>query len=201
MAEDAANARTSSNLPPRIFVGNYPYNTPEADLHRLFSTCGEIISLKPFRQRGTERGCCLVQYAARAAADRAIETLHDTDFNGRRLNVEFSRHDVGPREPSPPRYHHDLPPYRAPPPIYRDDVLPYRDRYDDRYPYARDLYDRYPYDRDPYARDMYERRDRDPYGRFDRYEAFPDRRYDRPSPERRPRDDAYGPMDDRRRRF
>jgi RNA recognition motif-containing protein len=193
MAEDTAELRAGSTLPPRVFVGNYPYNTPEAELFRAFSNCGNVISLKPFRQRGTERGCCLIQYATRAGADRAIETLHESDFNGRRLNVEFSRHDVGPRDPSPPRYRYDGPPYRPPPPIYRDDALPYRDRYDERYAYPRDPYDRYPYERDPYGRDPYERRDRDPYGRMDRY--------GRPSPDRRPRDDPYGPMDDRRRRF
>jgi RNA recognition motif-containing protein len=188
MTEDATDPRTGSALPPRIFVGNYPYNTPESELHRSFSDFGEIISLRPFRQRGTERGCCLIQYATRVAADRAIETMHDADFNGRRLNVEFSRHDVRPREPSPPRYRYDDPQYRLPPPVYRDDLPGYRDRYDDRY-----AYDRYPYDRDPYGRELYERRYR--------YDGFPDRRYDRPPLERRSRDDPYDPLDDRRRRF
>jgi RNA recognition motif-containing protein len=129
-------------MPRRIFVNNFPYTSREEELRAFFAQAGEIVSLKLLTtQSGSLRGQALIQYATAQAGEEAIRRFDGAEFNGRRLNVEYSRQgDHPPRRRSPPR--------RSPP------FDPRRHDYESRYP-------RYP----PYDPYEYEERfRRPPYG-------------------------------------
>lgn len=80
-----------------IYVGNLPYDTTEAQLVELFSQHGEVhrASLVNDRETGRPRGFGFVEMPNQDEANRAIEVLGGTDFNGRPLTVNEARRNTG----------------------------------------------------------------------------------------------------------
>ncbi len=72
----------------KIYVGNLPWSTTEAELRDLFSTFGEVQSAAVITDRdtGRSRGFGFVELDA-AGADKAISELDGRDFGGRPLRV------------------------------------------------------------------------------------------------------------------
>ncbi|MEO6785960.1 MAG: hypothetical protein ABI318_07485 [Chthoniobacteraceae bacterium] len=85
---------------PRLYVGNLSYDATESDLSNLFNGVGKVQSAEIVTHRDTYRskGFGFVTMLTVDEAIRAVETLHDKDFMGRRLVVTGSRSD-GVREP------------------------------------------------------------------------------------------------------
>ncbi|MEO6741226.1 MAG: hypothetical protein ABIP20_13315 [Chthoniobacteraceae bacterium] len=85
---------------PRLYVGNLSYDAAESDLMNLFNGVGKVQNAEIVTHRETERskGFGFVTMLTVDEAIRAVETLHDKDFMGRRLVVTGSRSD-GVREP------------------------------------------------------------------------------------------------------
>jgi RNA recognition motif-containing protein len=82
-------------LAQKIYVGNLPFTSSEADVERLFAEYGEVISvaLPTDRETGRPRGFGFVEMGNDDAA-KAISSLNGTDFDGRQLNVNEAK----PRE-------------------------------------------------------------------------------------------------------
>lgn len=84
----------------RIYVGNIPFGVKDNDLRALFSSHGEVVSVNIIsdRETGRSRGFAFVEMEA-ASADKAIESLNNTDYNGRTLRVNEAREraESGPR--------------------------------------------------------------------------------------------------------
>ncbi len=82
----------------RLFVGNLPYQTSDADLEALFTQAGPVESVRVMRDNATgrARGFAFVEMQTDAGAQAAIDTLHQKDFGGRALAVNEAR-------PQPPR--------------------------------------------------------------------------------------------------
>ena len=82
----------------QLYVGNLPYTTDDADLARLVSQYGEVISahVPTDRETGRARGFGFVEVAD-AAAEAVIRALHGSTFGGRTLTVNEAR----PREDRP----------------------------------------------------------------------------------------------------
>jgi RNA recognition motif-containing protein len=76
----------------RIYVGNLPYTSEEADVERLFSEYGEVlaVALPMDRETGRKRGFGFVEMSSEDAS-KAIEALDGSDFGGRRLTVNQAR--------------------------------------------------------------------------------------------------------------
>ncbi|MGH9831808.1 MAG: RNA recognition motif domain-containing protein, partial [Blastocatellia bacterium] len=57
-------------MPVRIFVGNLPYNTTEAELREHFSAVGPLtyVSLPTDRETGQPRGFAFLEFNDRAQA-------------------------------------------------------------------------------------------------------------------------------------
>lgn len=104
------NGRNSTeyySLPPeqicRVFVGNLSYNTNWQSLKDHFAHIGDIdfasVLLNGDR---TSKGCGMVNFRTHEDAMRAVETLHDSDLDQRRISVKL---DVDGRfkERPPPR--------------------------------------------------------------------------------------------------
>lgn len=83
----------------RLYVGNLPYQTEEAQLRSLFEQEGrqvEEVKIVTDRETGRPRGFAFVEMATDAQAQAAIGSLHGKPFGGRPLTVSEAR-DRAPR--------------------------------------------------------------------------------------------------------
>lgn len=80
----------------KLYVGNLPFSTSEAELREVFAAYGEVTSasLVMDRETGRPRGFGFVEFANAEDAKAAIEALHGKNFGGRDLTVNEAR----PRE-------------------------------------------------------------------------------------------------------
>jgi RNA recognition motif-containing protein len=72
----------------KIYVGNLPFSTTDADLRQLFANHGEVLSASVVmdRESGRSRGFGFVEMDT-ATATSAISALDGCDFAGRSLRV------------------------------------------------------------------------------------------------------------------
>jgi len=77
----------------KLYVGNLPYETTEADLQALFASSGEVSTVNLVRDRATgqARGFAFVEMGNTEGAQRAISELHQRPFGGRNLTVNEAK--------------------------------------------------------------------------------------------------------------
>jgi len=78
----------------RLYVGNIPYQTSEADLRALFEEGGgqvQEVKIVTDRETGRPRGFAFVELASDAEAEAAVGVLNGKDFGGRPLTVSEAR--------------------------------------------------------------------------------------------------------------
>ena len=85
----------------RLFVGNLSYQTIENDLQEYFSQAGVVTSVNLMLDKftGKSRGFAFVEFASPAEAQKAVDTFHGKEFQGRALTVNIAQ----PKEDRPPR--------------------------------------------------------------------------------------------------
>jgi cold-inducible RNA-binding protein len=99
----------------KLFVGNFPYDTAEADLEALFSQAGTIDTVRVMRDMATgrARGFAFVEMQSDDEAQAAIQQFNGADMGGRALVVNEARPKPefsgagggqGPRRRSEPRW-------------------------------------------------------------------------------------------------
>lgn len=89
----------------RLFVGNLPYNTTEAELREHFSAVGPLsyLAVPTDRETGRPRNFAFVEFADRAQADEAIRRFNNQLFKGRPLTLnEAHARNERPRNERPP---------------------------------------------------------------------------------------------------
>lgn len=86
----------------RLFVGNLSFQTTEADLQDYFGQVGVVKSANLMMDKvtGRSRGFGFVEFATAEEAKKAVEQLHNKEFQGRALTVNIAR----PREERAPRW-------------------------------------------------------------------------------------------------
>lgn len=86
-----------SLMAKNIYVGNLPWQTTQDDLYQLFSQYGQVSKAQVIsdRETGRSRGFGFVEMPDDAEAQKAIEALNESQFNGRPLTVNEAK----PREP------------------------------------------------------------------------------------------------------
>ena len=97
-------------MPVRLFVGNLPYETTEAEIREHFSPVASpsYIYLPTDRESGRPRGFAFVEFDNQAQADEALRRFNNQPFKGRPLAVneararESSPGPGGPRRNTPP---------------------------------------------------------------------------------------------------
>lgn len=79
----------------KIYVGNLPWSTTEADLRDLFARFGEVQSAAVItdRETGRSRGFGFVELEE--GAEKAIAELDGRDFGGRTLRVNEAQQKRG----------------------------------------------------------------------------------------------------------
>lgn len=77
----------------KLYVGNIPYETGEAELQALFAGVGQVESVRVMRDQATgrARGFAFVEMATDEDAQQAIAQLNDRQFEGRSLAVNEAR--------------------------------------------------------------------------------------------------------------
>ena len=77
----------------KLYVGNLPYETGEAQLQELFARAGTVDSVKVMRDMATgrARGFAFVEMSTDAEAQRAITELNNYQLDGRGLTVNEAR--------------------------------------------------------------------------------------------------------------
>ena len=77
----------------KLYVGNLPYETTEADLQELFEASGQVSSINIVRDRATgqARGFAFVEMADSDAAQKAINDLDKRPYGGRSLTVNEAK--------------------------------------------------------------------------------------------------------------
>jgi cold-inducible RNA-binding protein len=88
--------------PTRLFVGNLSYQTGENDLQDYFNQAGAVtaVNLMLDKMTGKSRGFAFVEYGSADEAQKAIDSFHNKEFQGRPITVNVAR----PREERPPRF-------------------------------------------------------------------------------------------------
>lgn len=83
----------------KLYVGNLPYTTVDADLQALFSEAGTVKSAQVIkdRQSGRSKGFGFVEMSSDEEAQSAITMFHGKDYSGRPLTVNIAR----PRDDRP----------------------------------------------------------------------------------------------------
>lgn len=82
-----------------IYVGNLPWSTTSDDLYAMFSPFGAVSKSQIItdRETGRSRGFGFVEMPDDAEAQKAIDALNESPFNGRPLTVNEAK----PREARP----------------------------------------------------------------------------------------------------
>jgi RNA recognition motif-containing protein len=77
----------------RLYVGNLPYSTGEAELQELFSRAGTVESVRVMRDpaTGRARGFAFVEMATDEEAQKATTELNQYSIGGRSLTVNEAR--------------------------------------------------------------------------------------------------------------
>lgn len=77
----------------KLYVGNLPYQTTEADLQALFEAIAPVdkINMMMDRATGRPRGFAFVEMSDGDGATRAISELDRRDFGGRSLTVNEAK--------------------------------------------------------------------------------------------------------------
>lgn len=85
----------------KIYVGNLPYGTRDADLEDLFSQYGNVSSAQVIIDRDSNRskGFGFVEMETNSEAQQAISELNGAELQGRTIKVNEAK----PRESRPPR--------------------------------------------------------------------------------------------------
>jgi RNA recognition motif-containing protein len=77
----------------KLYVGNLPYQTTEADLQALFEASGEVAAINVVRDRATgqARGFAFVEMRDAEGAQKAIRELDRHSYGGRNLTVNEAK--------------------------------------------------------------------------------------------------------------
>ncbi len=73
----------------KLYVGNLPFDTTEAELNETFGKHGALRSVKIItdRETGRSRGFAFVEFEDAASADAAQQALNGQQMGGRDLRV------------------------------------------------------------------------------------------------------------------
>lgn len=71
-----------------VFVGGLARSLTEDKVHKVFSTCGEIMDMRLIKdQKGNLKGFGFVRFATKEAADKALKELSGSVLEGKKIGV------------------------------------------------------------------------------------------------------------------
>ncbi len=81
----------------KIYVGNLPYETTEADLRATFNVCGTIDTADVIfdRYTGKSKGFAFITFADESSVNDAINKFNGKEVSGRRMKVSEAKEKTG----------------------------------------------------------------------------------------------------------
>src|SRR5215470_15524019 len=88
----------------RLFVGNLSYQTMENDLQDYFSQAGLVksVNLMLDKVTGKSRGFAFVEFAKAEDANKAVEQVHNKQWQGSSVTFKMARPPAIARGETPP---------------------------------------------------------------------------------------------------
>jgi RNA recognition motif-containing protein len=88
----SSSAESADEEVKTLYVGNLPYRANESAIRELFSEHGQVHSVRLMKDKhtGKRRGFGFVEMSA-DAADAAVSSLNDTEFQQRTLKVREAK--------------------------------------------------------------------------------------------------------------
>jgi cold-inducible RNA-binding protein len=82
----------------KLYVGNLPFKTTEAELTELFAPYGTVVSANVVTDKfsGRSRGFGFVEMGSEEEAQAAIDGVNGKELDGRELRVDRARPPRGP---------------------------------------------------------------------------------------------------------
>ena len=76
-----------------MYVSNLGFHVQEEDLKQLFGSFGEVTSAKVIKDRdtGRSRGFGFVEMSSADQANKAMESLHNKELEGRLMSVSVAK--------------------------------------------------------------------------------------------------------------
>jgi cold-inducible RNA-binding protein len=73
----------------KLYVGNLPHSANQQTLQDMFSQCGTVdsVNLVTDRDTGQSRGFAFVEMSSDSEAQKAIQELNGSSFDGREIKV------------------------------------------------------------------------------------------------------------------
>lgn len=77
----------------KLYVGNLPYTTNDAELKDFFAAAGEVVEAKVITDKfsGRSKGFGFVTMKDAKTAEKALKELNGKDFGGRALKIDLAR--------------------------------------------------------------------------------------------------------------
>lgn len=77
----------------KVYVGNLPFKSVEADLEEMFAACGSITKVNVVRDRetGRSRGFAFIEFDTESSAQNAVDQLNGKEVEGRPLRVNIAK--------------------------------------------------------------------------------------------------------------
>jgi nucleolin len=81
---------------PKVYVGNLSYHTDEDKLRSIFEEFGDVLGVRipKDRETGRARGFGFVTLDDLESANKAIESMHGQEIDGRTLHVSLGRNET-----------------------------------------------------------------------------------------------------------
>lgn len=79
--------------PKKLFVGNLPFSTTDAELTEAFAQFGEIVEVRVISDRftGRSKGIAFIEFTTVEAANAAIEGMNNSTLGDRQIFVSVAR--------------------------------------------------------------------------------------------------------------
>mmetsp|Transcript_13391 Transcript_13391/g.35145 ORF Transcript_13391/g.35145 Transcript_13391/m.35145 type:complete len:165 (+) Transcript_13391:457-951(+) len=77
----------------RVYVGNLSWKTRWQGLKDHMRSAGEVAYAEVLFDGNYSKGCGIVEFTEESAVTKAIETLHDSELDGRKIFVREDRRD------------------------------------------------------------------------------------------------------------
>ncbi|MEW5724852.1 MAG: RNA-binding protein [Thermodesulfobacteriota bacterium] len=77
----------------KLYIGNLSFKTTEADLTKLFSTFGQVVSAVIIKDRysGQSRGFAFVEMSSRGEGEKAVAGLNGQEVAGQQIKVSEAK--------------------------------------------------------------------------------------------------------------
>lgn len=84
-------------MPSKLYVGNVPFNTTEADLQSLFEQAGNVVSVKLITDKfsGRSKGFGFIEMGSDEDAEKAISEINGKELESRPLKVSVAQDKGG----------------------------------------------------------------------------------------------------------